>query len=34
MVPRSGPPSLLLDQVRHDTDLYRRVIRDANLHFE
>ena len=34
MVPRSGPPSLLIDQVRHDTDLYRRVIHEAKLKFE
>jgi tripartite-type tricarboxylate transporter receptor subunit TctC len=34
MVPRSGPPSLLTDQVRHDTHLYQRVIRDAKLKFE
>jgi tripartite-type tricarboxylate transporter receptor subunit TctC len=34
MLPRFGPPSALIEQVRHDTDLYRRVIRDANLKFE
>ncbi|HEY2257011.1 MAG TPA: tripartite tricarboxylate transporter substrate-binding protein [Variovorax sp.] len=34
MVPRSGPPSLLIDQVRHDTQLYRRVINEAKLKFE
>ena len=34
MVPRSGPPSLLTDQVRHDTQLYQRVIHDAKLKFE
>ena len=34
MVPRSGSPSLLIDQVRHDTDLYRRVIHEAKLKFE
>ncbi|WP_354401762.1 tripartite tricarboxylate transporter substrate-binding protein [Variovorax sp. OAS795] len=34
MVPRAGPPSLLIDQVRHDTDLYRRVIHEAKLKFE
>ncbi len=34
MVPRSGPPSLLIDQVRHDTRLYRRVIQEAKLKFE
>ncbi|CAN7780235.1 tripartite tricarboxylate transporter substrate binding protein [Variovorax sp. LjRoot84] len=34
MVPRSGPPSLLIDQVRHDTHLYRRVIHEAKLKFE
>lgn len=34
MVPRSGAPSLLTDQVRHDTQLYRRVINEAKLKFE
>lgn len=34
MLPRSGPPSLLIDQVRHDTELYRRVINEAKLKFE
>jgi tripartite-type tricarboxylate transporter receptor subunit TctC len=34
MVARSGPPSLLIDQVRHDTELYRRVINEAKLKFE
>ena len=34
MLPRSGPPSLLIDQVRHDTQLYRRVIHEAKLKFE
>lgn len=34
MVPRSGPPNLLIDQVRHDTQLYRRVIHEAKLKFE
>jgi tripartite-type tricarboxylate transporter receptor subunit TctC len=34
MVPTSGPPPALTDQVRHDTDLYRRVINEARLKFE
>jgi len=34
MLPRSGPPKLLIDQVRHDTQLYRRVINDSKLTFE
>jgi tripartite-type tricarboxylate transporter receptor subunit TctC len=34
MLPRSGPPGLLIDQVRYDTDLYRRVIHEAKLKFE
>jgi len=34
MLPHSGPPSLLIDQVRHDTELYRRVINEAKLKFE
>ncbi|MDM0059145.1 Bug family tripartite tricarboxylate transporter substrate binding protein [Variovorax fucosicus] len=34
MLPRSGPPSLLIDQVRHDTQLYQRVIQEAKLKFE
>ncbi|CAN7341368.1 Bug family tripartite tricarboxylate transporter substrate binding protein [Variovorax sp. LjRoot178] len=34
MIPRSGSPRELIEQVRYDTDLYQRVIRDANLKFE
>ena len=34
MVPRSGPPRDLLEQVRFDTELYRRIIRNSNLKFE
>jgi tripartite-type tricarboxylate transporter receptor subunit TctC len=34
MVPRSEAPSMLTDQVRHDTHLYRRVINEAKLKFE
>ena len=34
MLPTSGPPSLLTDQVRYDTQLYRRIIQEAKLKFE
>ena len=34
MIPRSGSPRELIEQVRYDRDLYQRVIRDANLKFE
>jgi tripartite-type tricarboxylate transporter receptor subunit TctC len=34
LVPRSGPPGELLKQVRFDTELYRRIIRESNLKFE
>jgi hypothetical protein len=33
-VPRSGAPGELLKQVRFDTELYRRIIRESNLKFE
>lgn len=34
MLPVAGPPSLLTDQVRYDTQLYRRIIQEAHLKFE